>query len=100
MIERGVDKEAINWKVLYKLGENWRNGARFPCFFARSNTDQPCQVDAPFKPSSPTPERAQLPKIGILPILKVGHRGLYVSIAAERNSRCYRRQRTRSHPHG
>ena len=27
MIERGAQEEAINWKVLFKLGENWRNGA-------------------------------------------------------------------------
>ncbi|KAF9644555.1 hypothetical protein BDM02DRAFT_3102756 [Thelephora ganbajun] len=26
VIERGVQEEAINWKVLFKLGENWRNG--------------------------------------------------------------------------
>ena len=27
MVERGVQDEAIDWKVLFKIGENWRNGA-------------------------------------------------------------------------
>jgi len=31
MIERGVQEEAINWKVLFKLGENWRNGVYTVC---------------------------------------------------------------------
>ena len=30
MIERGVQEEAVNWKALFKLGENWRNGAYLP----------------------------------------------------------------------
>lgn len=30
MIERGTQEKAINWKALFKLGENWRNGAHIP----------------------------------------------------------------------
>jgi len=29
MVERGVQEEAVNWKVLFKIGENWRNGVYF-----------------------------------------------------------------------
>jgi len=29
MVERTVQEEAIDWKVLFKIGENWRNGACF-----------------------------------------------------------------------
>ena len=32
MVERSAQEEAINWKVLYKIGENWRNGALFYVF--------------------------------------------------------------------
>jgi len=31
MIERSVQEEVINWKMLFKLGENWRNGAYILC---------------------------------------------------------------------
>jgi hypothetical protein len=31
VIGRDMQEEVIDWKVLFKIGENWRNGARLRC---------------------------------------------------------------------
>jgi len=48
MIGRDAQEEAINWKMLFKLGENWRNGA---CILCSSRTGALISFIRPMHPS-------------------------------------------------
>ena len=82
IIERGVQEEAVSWKVLFKIGENWRNGAR-PLYHLHAKvllTNPFCQDGVPFKRLSLGPVRAQLPKIWIPRTLRARHCSLYAPL--------------------
>lgn len=73
MIERGVREEVVNWKVLFKIGENWRNGVS-PLDFTRQRTDSFCQADAHFRRLIPVPARVRS-QLNNLRTLRVCHCG-------------------------
>jgi hypothetical protein len=81
VIGRGMQEEVINWKVLFKIGENWRNGACLRCLLHAQGTNPPSQADAPFKCSSPGLVRAQLPKMWIPWTLRVSPYNLYTLLS-------------------
>ena len=63
MVGRDARDEGINWKVLFKLGENWRNGACPPGPLDHRVLTSFFQVDALSKHLNPAPEHALLPRI-------------------------------------
>jgi len=48
VVGRGAQEEVINWKMLFKLGENWRKGA---CILRSSRTGALISFVRPVHPS-------------------------------------------------